>query len=194
MMTGFRVAKGGAQELFSVLPDLTVLGKIIGGGMPVGAYGGRKDIMECIAPLGKVYQAGTLSGNPIAMAAGIATLEELEKEGVYEELGQKTNWFIQALREVFEKHNLNFSINAAGSMFGFFLLKKNFPNKELQNYSNTQKIDQEFFSKFFKQLLIRGVYIAPSVFEAGFISLAHSDKDLQKTVDVFDEAFREILK
>ena len=118
----------------------------------------------------------------------------MEKEGVYEELGQKTNWFIQALREVFEKHNLNFSINAAGSMFGFFLLKKNFPNKELQNYSNTQKIDQEFFSKFFKQLLIRGVYIAPSVFEAGFISLAHSDKDLQKTVDVFDEAFREILK
>ena len=117
-------ARGGA-ELFSVLPE-TVLGKIIGGGMPVGAYGGRKDIMECVAPLGTVYQAGTLSGNPIAMAAGIATLEELEQEGVYEELGQKTNWFIQALREVFEKHNLNFSINAAGSMFGFFLMKKRF--------------------------------------------------------------------
>ena len=194
VMTGFRVARGGAQELFSVLPDLTVLGKIIGGGMPVGAYGGRKDIMECVAPLGTVYQAGTLSGNPIAMAAGIATLEELEQEGVYEELGQKTNWFIQALREVFEKHNLNFSINAAGSMFGFFLMKKDFPNKEVQNYSDAQKTDQDLFCTLFKQLLIRGVYIAPSVFESAFISLAHSDKDLQKTVDVFDEAFREILK
>ena len=132
-----------------MLPDLTVLGKIIGGGMPVGAYGGRKDIMECVAPLGTVYQAGTLSGNPIAMAAGIATLEELEQEGVYEELGQKTNWFIQALREVFEKHNLNFSINAAGSMFGFFLMKKDFPNKEVQNYSDAQKTDQDLFCTLF---------------------------------------------
>ncbi len=197
VMTGFRVAKGGAQELFSIQADLTILGKIIGGGMPVGAYGGRKDIMDCLAPLGKVYQAGTLSGNPIAMASGIATLEELEKEGVYEELGQKTNWFIQCLRSVFEKHNLHFSMNYAGAMFGFFIMQKDLPPEkfsgDVKNYSDAQKTDQDLFSKLFKQLLIRGVYIAPSVFEAGFISLAHSEEDLQKTVDVFDEALGKVL-
>jgi glutamate-1-semialdehyde 2,1-aminomutase len=192
VMTGFRVAKGGAGELFGVAADLIMLGKIVGGGLPVGAYGGRKDIMEKISPLGGVYQAGTLSGNPITMAAGIATLCELEKAGVYEELGQKTNLLIEKLQSVFQKHELNFSIQANGSMFGFFLLKKGAPS-QITCYQDTEYIDKELFQRLFKQLLIEKVFIAPSIFEAGFVSLAHSNEDIIYTANAFDRALQKIL-
>lgn len=192
VMTGFRVAKGGAQELFSIVPDLTILGKIVGGGLPIGIYGGRKDIMEVVAPLGSVYQAGTLSGNPVATAAGIATLQELEKKGVYEELGQKTNWLVQELQKVFQKHKLNFTIQASGGMFGFFLLKKDAPTR-INSYQDIDFIDKKLFSKLFKQLLIEKIAIAPSVFEAGFMSLAHTQQDLFYTVNAFDRALQKTL-
>ena len=144
VMTGFRVAKGGAQELFSITPDITLLGKIIGGGLPVGAYGGRKDIMEWVAPLGPVYQAGTLSGNPVAMAAGVATLEELEKEGVYEELGSKTNWFIEKLKTVFEKISIKFFYRCLRFYVWFFSFKRKYKkdNSELSRY-------RKYRSRFF---------------------------------------------
>ena len=187
VMTGFRVAKGGTQELYGVQPDLVVLGKIIGGGMPVGAYGGRKEIMEKLAPLGNVYQAGTLSGNPVAMAAGIATLDELNKENVYADLASKTSWLKDNLASVFEKHKLNYRINAVGSMFGFFIMQEEFTG-EVNNYQSAQQADQKFFAKLFKQLLLEGVYIAPSVFESGFVSITHSESDLQKTVAAFDKS------
>ena len=192
VITGFRVAKGGAQELFSVIPDLTILGKIIGGGLPIGVYGGRKDIMEYVAPLGGVYQAGTLSGNPITMAAGIAVLVELAKTGIYEELGQKTNWLTQELKIIFQKYKLNFCINSIGSMFGFLLLKKN-TSPKITSYQNTKNIDKEFFKKLFKQLLIEGIYIAPSVFETAFVSVAHTEEDLLQTTRAFERALAKIL-
>ena len=192
VMTGFRVAKGGAQEIFSIVPDLTMLGKIVGGGMPIGVYGGRKDIMEIVAPIGGVYQAGTLSGNPIAVTAGIATLQELEKKGVYEDLGQKTSWLIQELSNVFQKYDLNFLIQASGAMFGFFLLKDNAP-KKINSYRDTNFIDKKLFQKLFKQLLIEKIYIAPSIYESCFMSLAHTQKDLSYTISAFDRALKKIF-
>ena len=192
VMTGFRVAKGGAQSLFSITPDLTILGKIVGGGLPIGVYGGKKEIMEQVAPLGGVYQAGTLSGNPIVMAAGIAMLKELKKKNTYQKLEEKTTWLISELRDVFKKHNLNFTLNAQGSMFGFFLLKKDAPNK-VTCYKETKYIDIDLFKKLFKQLLSEKIAIAPSVFEAGFLSLAHSSQDLSFTIQAFDKALKRII-
>ena len=185
VMTGFRVAKGGAQEVMSIMPDLTVFGKIIGGGMPVGAYGGRKEIMENVAPAGKVYQAGTLSGNPVAMAAGIATLTEIYKPGFYEAIAEKTSLLTNGLKEVADGLGIPFQVNHCGSLFGFF-----FREEPVKNYDDAMKSDTELFKKFFKNMLINGIYIAPSAFEAGFLSSAHSEEDIEKTISAFHNSLR----
>lgn len=187
VMTGFRVAKGGAQELFHVVPDLTTLGKIIGGGLPVGAYGGRQDIMEKVAPVGTVYQAGTLSGNPIAMAAGLATLNELDKPDVYEDLGSKTNWLVGEMEDIMNKQSIPFSSQKIGSMFGFFFI-----DQDVHCYEDAIKCDTDRFVAYFREMLNQGVYLAPSAFEAGFLSAAHSEEDLEKTRDAFKISIQKI--
>ena len=183
VMTGFRVAKGGAQEIFHVVPDLTTLGKIIGGGLPVGAYGGRLDIMRNVSPSGGVYQAGTLSGNPIAMAAGIATLEEIDKPGFYEEIGQKTAWLANEIKEIFDRASVAHQVRQVGAMFGFF-----FVDRDVKCYEEALQCDTAFFAKFFREMLIQGVYLAPSAFEASFVSATHSEADLEKTREAFQTA------
>lgn len=187
VMTGFRVAKGGAQELFHIVPDLTTLGKIIGGGLPVGAYGGRQDIMEKVAPLGGVYQAGTLSGNPIAMAAGLATLKELDKPEIYDDLGSKTNWLMGEMEGVLNKYSVPYTCQKIGSMFGFFFI-----DREVHCYEDALKCDTVRFTQFFREMLNQGVYLAPSAFEAGFMSAAHSESDLEKTRDAFSVSIQKI--
>lgn len=176
VMTGFRVDYGGAQSLFHVEPDLTTFGKVIGGGMPVGAYGGRMDIMSKVAPVGPVYQAGTLSGNPVAVAAGIATLKILKKEGAYEELGEKTSWLVNELKSACEQLDIPIQTNNMGGMFGFF-----FNTSPVHNYQQALGSDVKRFNKFFKSMLQEGIYIAPSAFESLFVSIAHSEDDLEKT-------------
>jgi len=188
VMSGFRAAKGGAQELFHIQPDLTTLGKVIGGGMPVGAYGGRAEIMAKVSPSGDVYQAGTLSGNPMAMAAGIVTLTELDKPGFYEDLCQKTTWLTNEMADCLNKKGVAHSMTTVGSMFGFF-----FSDKPVHNYEEALECDQQLFSKYFRSMLSKGIYLAPSAFEAGFMSAAHTEEDLQKTVDAFKATFEEIL-
>lgn len=177
VMTGFRLAKGGAQERFRILPDLTCLGKIIGGGLPVGAFGGRADIMDLLAPLGPVYQAGTLSGNPLAMAAGIAALEELVDGGAYcrlEELGEQLE---AGLKNAAKSARIPMQLNICGSMFcGYFT------DQPVHNLADAMTSDRERFKRFFHGMLAEGVYLAPSQFEAGFISTAHSPADIEKTV------------
>ena len=180
VMTGFRVSFGGAQDLFHIVPDMTCLGKIIGGGLPVGAYGGRQDIMEVVSPSGTVYQAGTLSGNPIAMTAGIATLEELKKPGFYEDFGSKTSWLINELKEVFDHSGHNYRMSSICGMFGF-----SFINQDIHSYDQAVQCDTEKYAKLFKNMLLNGVYLAPSAFESAFISTAHTDEDLKKTVAAF---------
>jgi glutamate-1-semialdehyde 2,1-aminomutase len=187
VMTGFRVAKGGAQELFHVVPDLTTLGKIIGGGLPVGAYGGRQDIMEKVAPVGGVYQAGTLSGNPIAMAAGLATLKELDKPEIYDDLGSKTNWLMGEMEDVLKKYSVPYTCQKIGSMFGFFFI-----DRKVHCYEDALKCDTARFTQFFREMLNQGVYLAPSAFEAGFMSAAHSESDLEKTRDAFTVSIQKI--
>jgi glutamate-1-semialdehyde 2,1-aminomutase len=177
VMTGFRVALGGAQALFGVKPDLTTLGKVIGGGMPVGALGGQSVIMDCLAPLGSVYQAGTLSGNPLAMAAGLATLTELEKPGFYERLGRHSAALIDALREVTTALSIPFCGTSLGGMFGFCFSEKKF----IENYSDVADSNQDLFKRFFHGMLHEGVYFAPSLFEAGFISSAHQQEEIDLT-------------
>ncbi|MCP4296632.1 MAG: glutamate-1-semialdehyde 2,1-aminomutase [Proteobacteria bacterium] len=188
VMTGFRVAKGGAQELFHIVPDLTTLGKIIGGGMPVGAYGGRQDIMEKVSPSGGIYQAGTLSGNPIAMAAGLATLKELDKPGFYEDLGSNCVWLVNEMKEILNKASVSYRIQQVGGMFGFYFI-----DQDVDCYEDAILCNTQLYSKFFKEMLIRGVYLAPSAFEASFISSAHSSEDLERTRDAFKESI-EVLK
>ena len=183
VMTGFRVAYGGAQALYQIQPDLTCLGKIIGGGLPVGAYGGRREIMEQVAPLGPVYQAGTLSGNPLAMAAGIATLTELKKEKVYARLEEKGSFLEKGIRGIASRCGVPVQFNRVGSMFSFF-----FSHDPVTDADSARKSDAEKFKKLFHLLLAEGVYIAPSPFEAGFISLAHSDADLDLTLHAFEKA------
>lgn len=187
VMTGFRVAKGGAQELFHVIPDLTTLGKIIGGGMPVGAYGGRSDVMQKVAPLGDVYQAGTLSGNPIAMAAGLATLKELNKPGLYEDLGSNTTWLINEMKDILEKSSIPYRLQHVGAMFGFFFI-----DRDVNSFEDALECDTKLFAAFFKEMLNQGVYIAPSAFEAAFMSTAHTEQDLQKTRDAFQISIESI--
>ena len=185
VMTGFRVAYGGAQSLYKIKPDLTCLGKVIGGGMPVGAYGGRRDIMEKVSPVGPVYQAGTLSGNPLAMTAGIEMLKQLKKPGVYKELEKKSDMLERGLKEVFRKAGVAASFNRVGSMFTTF-----FTDGEVRDYSGARTSDTARFSKFFKGMLENGVNIAPSQFEAGFMSLAHSESDINKTIKAAAKALK----
>lgn len=185
VMTGFRVAKGGAQSLYGVTPDMTTLGKIIGGGMPVGAFGGREDIMHHLAPLGPVYQAGTLSGNPVAMAAGLATLDIINEEGFYDTLGQKAKQLVDGIQKAATDNNIALSHNIVGGMFGLFFTD----NKNVSGFKDVMACDADRFKTFFHQMLSRGVYLAPSAFEAGFISTAHSSTDIDNTINAARESF-----
>jgi len=178
VMTGFRVAKGGAQALYGVRPDLTTLGKIVGGGMPVGAFGGRRDIMERIAPLGPVYQAGTLSGNPVAMAAGLATLKGIEAPGFHERLEASTDRLVNGLAQAAARAGVPLATNHVCGMFGFFFTDA----ERVTSYADATACDVERFKRFFHGMLDEGVYLAPSAFEAGFISAAHTDADIDATV------------
>jgi glutamate-1-semialdehyde 2,1-aminomutase len=190
VMTGFRVARGGAQERYGVRPDLTTLGKVIGGGMPVGAFGGRREIMEQIAPLGPVYQAGTLSGNPIAMAAGLKTLELVSEPGFYETLGERTRQLTDGLRERAATAGVGLTTNQAGGMFGIFFTSA----ERVSNYAQATACDQAQFRAFFHAMLERGVYLAPSAFEAGFVSAAHGQAEIAATLDAAKEAFAAITR
>jgi glutamate-1-semialdehyde 2,1-aminomutase len=186
VMTGFRVALGGAQELYGIKPDLTTLGKIVGGGMPVGAVGGRRDIMEHIAPLGPVYQAGTLSGNPIAMAAGLATLEGISEPGFHERLAKRTDQLIEGLTNAARAANIPFTTNHVCGMFGLFFTDKS----PVRYFREVMACDVERFKRFFHGMLAEGVYLAPSAFEAGFVSSAHSAEDIDRTVEAAAKVFR----
>jgi glutamate-1-semialdehyde 2,1-aminomutase len=177
VMTGFRVAPGGAQQLLGVRPDLTTLGKIIGGGMPVGAFGGRRDVMAQIAPLGPVYQAGTLSGNPVAMHAGIATLDRLQP-GVYDGLGARTQQLVGGIQAAADAAGIPFCSHSAGGMFGLFFSE----DAPIHTFRQVMACHQERFKTFFHGMLAENVYLAPSAFEAGFVSLAHTEKDIEATV------------
>ncbi|EEC47619.1 predicted protein [Phaeodactylum tricornutum CCAP 1055/1] len=187
VMTGFRVAYGGAQEYFGVTPDVTTMGKVIGGGLPVGAYGGRKDIMEMVAPAGPMYQAGTLSGNPLAMRAGIETLKKLSAPGTHEELERKSQKLIDGIAAAAEKHGHDFTSGCAGGMFGWFFTKG-----PVTNFSEAAKSDSEKFGKWHRMMLERGVYLAPSLYEAGFMSMAHTDADIEKTIAIADEVMAKL--
>jgi len=187
VMTGFRVARGGAQEHFGVTPDLTALGKVIGGGMPVGAFGGRREIMEHISPLGPVYQAGTLSGNPIAMTAGLKTLELISAPGFYEQLAQRTAQLCDGMAERARAAGVPLSTNRAGAMFGLF-----FTEGQVTNYAEATACNQAQFNAFFHGMLARGVYLAPSAFEAGFVSAAHGDTEIESTLAAAAETFQQI--
>ncbi|HSC09574.1 MAG TPA: glutamate-1-semialdehyde 2,1-aminomutase [Rhodanobacteraceae bacterium] len=185
VMTGFRVALGGAQQLYGITPDLSTFGKVIGGGMPVGAYGGRREIMEKVAPSGPIYQAGTLSGNPVAMAAGLAMLELIQAPGFYAELERKTHLLADGLRAVAADAGVPFSTNAVCGMFGLF-----FTAEKVETYTQATACDVPAFNRFFHAMLERGVYLAPSAFEAGFMSLAHSEQDIADTLQAARDAFR----
>jgi glutamate-1-semialdehyde 2,1-aminomutase len=187
VMTGFRVHLQGAQGLYGVVPDLTTLGKVIGGGMPVGAFGGKREIMERIAPLGPVYQAGTLSGNPVAVAAGLATLTAIQAPGFYERLGERTRALTDGLASAAASAGVAFSAQSIGGMFGIY-----FAAKVPQSYAEVIGCDKEAFNRFFHHLLDAGVYFAPSAFEAGFVSAAHSAAGIQDTVRLADAAFRRL--
>jgi glutamate-1-semialdehyde 2,1-aminomutase len=184
VMTGFRVHLQGAQGLYGVEPDLTTLGKVIGGGMPVGAFGGRRDIMEMIAPIGPVYQAGTLSGNPVAVAAGLATLAAVQAPGFYESLGARTRQLCDGLAEAAENAGVEFSAQSIGGMFGIY-----FARTPPDSFAAVMKCDKERFNRFFHAMLDAGVYLAPSAFEAGFLSAAHSESDIEQTVGLAAAAF-----
>jgi glutamate-1-semialdehyde 2,1-aminomutase len=185
VMTGFRVGLGGAQGLFGIKPDLTTFGKVIGGGMPVGAFGGRHDIMGCIAPLGSVYQAGTLSGNPIAMAAGLKTLELVSQPNFYSDLDAKLTRLLMGLSAEAEKAGIPFHADSRGGMFGVFFTEAG----SVTSFDDVMSCDQDRFKLFFHGMLKEGVYIAPSAFEAGFISAMHDDSDMDKTIEAAAKVF-----
>lgn len=186
VMTGFRVSLKGAQDLYNIKPDLTTLGKVIGGGMPVGAFGGKKEIMQLISPAGSVYQAGTLSGNPIAMRAGLKTLEKITENGFYDELTKKTITLVNGLNKAAKDNNFSFHAKALGSMFGLFFCD---PNIEINSFSDLAKCDIKLFNEFFSYMLDNGIYFAPSAYEAGFMSIAHTDDDIQKTINIAGKFF-----
>jgi len=189
VMTGFRVAHGGAQALYGIEPDLSCFGKIIGGGMPVGAYGGRREIMEKIAPQGDVYQAGTLSGNPVAMAAGIATLEQLQAPGFYRDLERKSERLAAGLAEAAEAAGIAARTGHVGSMLGMF-----FTGREVRNFEDAKTSDLKLFADFYKGMRRQGIYIAPSQFEALFVSAAHSDEDIDATVAAARSVLSDLAK
>jgi glutamate-1-semialdehyde 2,1-aminomutase len=184
VITGFRVALGGAQERFQIIPDLTCLGKIIGGGLPVGAFGGKKEIMSFMAPEGPVYQAGTLSGNPLATAAGLATLKVLAQEGIYEQLEEKSAFFYNRLEALARTKEIPFKTTRIGSMGSIF-----FTGEEIRDFETVLKASAETYGRFYREMRSRGVYLAPSAFEALFISVAHSQKDLEQTLAAAEAAF-----
>ena len=181
VMTGFRVALGGAQGVYNITPDLTTLGKVIGGGMPVGAFGGKREIMEYIAPLGPVYQAGTLSGNPIAMTAGLKTLELISADGFFEALADKVSYLVNGILDAASRHNVAMTANHVGGMFGLF-----FSDKPVSSFEQATQCNIEQFKAFFHGMLDEGVYLAPSAYEAGFVSAAHSQADLDNTIAAAD--------
>ena len=185
VMTGFRVAKGGAQQLYGSRPDLTTLGKIVGGGMPVGVFGGRRDIMSHIAPLGPVYQAGTLSGNPVAMAAGLATLNGLDAPGFHARLGELTDRLVQGIAAAARAARVPLATNHVCGMFGLFFTEA----ERVTSYAEATRCDVERFKRFFHGMLDEGVYLAPSAFEAGFVSIAHTDADIDATVAAAGRVF-----
>ncbi len=185
VMTGFRVAKGGAQELFDLRPDLTTLGKIVGGGMPAAAFGGRADIMAQIAPDGPVYQAGTLSGNPLAMAAGLATLQALERPGFYTSLAERTRQLADGLAERARNAGVPLSVEAAGGMFGFVFSD----DGPIRRFSQVAAADTDMFRRFFHGMLDANVYFAPSAYEAGFVSDAHGEDEISETLDKVEQVF-----
>jgi glutamate-1-semialdehyde 2,1-aminomutase len=182
VMTGFRVAPGGAAERFGVRPDLTTLGKVIGGGLPAAAYGGRRDLMALIAPDGPVYQAGTLSGNPLAMAAGLATLRALTPE-LHARIASRTGALVEGLRAIAARRGVPFTADSAGSMWGFF-----FRAEPVRSFADAKTADTALFRRFFHAALDRGVYLAPSAFEAAFMSAAHGDADIALTLERLDDA------
>ncbi|QQX81356.1 glutamate-1-semialdehyde 2,1-aminomutase [Shewanella sp. KX20019] len=190
VMTGFRVSKSGAQGHYGVTPDLTTLGKVIGGGMPVGAFGGRKDVMQFIAPTGPVYQAGTLSGNPIAMSAGLAQMEALCEDGVYEQLAAKTQYIAEGFKAAANKHGIPMAINYVGGMFGFFFTDQ----EKVTSFEQVTKCDADKFPVFYHGMLDEGIYLAPSAYEAGFLSLAHGEAELEATLAAADRVFAKMAK
>lgn len=186
VMTGFRVALGGAQSLYNIVPDLTCLGKIIGGGLPVGAVGGKKEIMQYLAPLGPVYQAGTLSGNPMTLAAGLATLKLLQPAGVYEQLAEHTERLVSGLKTIAQKYNIPLSTHAVGGMFGLFFSSEPI----VSSYTHATCCNLKQFKQFFHGMLRKGIYFAPSAFEAGFVSLAHTQETLNQTLGAADQVLK----
>lgn len=186
VITGFRVALGGAQEKYQITPDLTTLGKIIGGGMPIGALGGRREIMEWMAPVGPVYQAGTLSGNPVSIAAGLATLQEISTPEFYANLNETTNFFVDGLKTQAKEAGIPLVINSTCGLFGLFFTDQS----QVNSLADVKKCDIERFKKFFHHMLHKGIYFAPSAFEAGFISNAHKIKQLTQTIEIAGEVFK----
>lgn len=184
VMTGFRLARGGAQELFGVLPDITTLGKIIGGGLPVGAYGASREIMRNVAPAGNIYQAGTLSGNPLAMSAGLVTIKRLRDQSIYQTLEQRAEKLIKGLKQAAEKAGFKVVTNQIGSMFTLF-----FADEAITDYASAIAADKKMFGRFFHALLEAGVYLPPSQFEAGFFGLAHTDAIIEETIAVAEKVF-----
>ena len=190
VMTGFRVSKGGAQEIYKVRPDITTLGKIVGGGMPVGVFGGKKKYMDQLSPLGPIYHAGTLSGNPVAMTAGTKTIELLSAKNFHSKLENKTKKLMNGLSNSAKKYQIDLLTTYAGGMFGFFFTDKH----KINNFSDVKSCNNMLFEKFFKIMLSKGVYFAPSSFEAGFISSKHSQRDINYTLKSAEEAFKEISR
>jgi len=186
VMTGFRTALGGAQSVYNVKPDLTTLGKVIGGGLPVGAFGGRSDIMDYIAPTGPVYQAGTLSGNPLAMTAGLAMLENISKPDFYKNLSQRTSDLIKGLKTAASEANIPMAFNQVGAMFGFFFTEET----SISTYEQVMNCDQERFKHFYHGMLEQGVYLAPSAFETGFVSSAHGEAEIAETIETAKVVFK----
>ena len=187
VMTGFRVALGGAQSLQGISPDLTCLGKVMGGGMPIAAFGGKKEIMSKLAPLGNVYQAGTLSGNPVAVAAGLKTLEIISREGFFECLAGQTEKLMTGLKQAADKANIPFSVDSVGGMFGFY-----FADQVPTTYEAVTKTNIEAFKKFFHLMLDEGVYLAPSAYEAGFTSIAHDNTVIDAILSAAEKSFKKL--
>lgn len=188
VMTGFRVAPGGAQEHYGITPDLTCLGKVIGGGMPVGAFGGKREIMDHIAPTGPVYQAGTLSGNPVAMAAGLAALTALQDHSLYAVMQQRVETLIQGLQQAASEAGISLCVNHVGGMFGFFFTDA----EQVTSFAEATQCNMEQFKAFYHEMLKRGIYLAPSAYEAGFMSMVHSEADIEETIQAARQSFAAI--
>jgi glutamate-1-semialdehyde 2,1-aminomutase len=188
VMTGFRVARGGAQSIYGIKPDLTTIGKVVGGGLPAAAFGGRADIMASLAPDGPVYQAGTLSGNPLAMAAGLATLQQLETPGFFQALSNRTRELIEGLATAASDEGIPLSVESAGGMFGFVFTD----DGPVRTFSQVAAANVPRFKQFFHGMLDRGIYLAPSAFEAGFVSAAHGDEEIAKTLDAARSVFQSL--